>query len=119
MLDEAANWVKFYQMLGLAMRARALVTGDEACLVAIRSGTAKLTILAGDAGPNTTKKYKDKCTFYHVPILQVGSKERLGAMIGKRERAVIVVTQDGFARRLQELAREINGGDGFDKNASV
>jgi ribosomal protein L7Ae-like RNA K-turn-binding protein len=118
-MGDTQTLLAFYQLLGLAMRARALVTGDGTCLIAIRSGQAKLAIIASDASSNTTKKYKDKCLYYKVPLLQLGTKERLGKMLGKPERAVIVVTADGFAKRLHEIAREINGGDGFDENASI
>lgn len=44
------------QMLGLAMRARKLITGEELVVKAIRQGQVKLVILASDASANTRKK---------------------------------------------------------------
>ncbi|UOF89393.1 ribosomal L7Ae/L30e/S12e/Gadd45 family protein [Fodinisporobacter ferrooxydans] len=118
-MNHNSNQQKFFQLLGLAMRARSILTGDGTCLQAIRQGQAKAAILAEDAGPNTFKKYHDKCRSYQVPLVVMGDKDTLGQALGKEQRAVIVVTQDGFANRLLELARENNGGDGFDENASL
>jgi len=44
--------------LGLAMRAGKLVTGDEAVMKAVRSGEAKLVVLARDASENTGKNLR-------------------------------------------------------------
>lgn len=102
---------RLLNMLGLAMRARAVVTGDEACLARVRSGQAKLAILAVDAGPNTKKKYRDKCRTYRVPVVEIGSKAELGRALGKFERAVVVVVNQGFAERILQLSREQIGGE--------
>ena len=52
-------------LLGLAMRARKLATGESA-LKAVQSQQAHLVFIASDASDNTKKKYIDKCTYYHV-----------------------------------------------------
>ena len=52
-------------LLGLAMRARKLATGESA-LKAVQSQQARLVLIATDASDNTKKKYIDKCTYYHV-----------------------------------------------------
>lgn len=91
------NEKKLYSYLGLAMRAGKLATGDGAVLDAIRSGEAKLVILALDASSNTNKKIRDKCGHYAVPLLAFGSRGAIGASIGKEERVVLAVTDAGFA----------------------
>jgi len=93
---------KFYSGLGLATRARKLVTGEETVLKAIRSGEAKLVILAEDASEGTRKKFHDKCTSYGVPILEHGSRESLGASIGKEARVSIAITDEGFVQMLRK-----------------
>ncbi|GIP36855.1 50S ribosomal protein L7ae [Paenibacillus sp. J31TS4] len=93
---------KFFSNLGLALRAGKLVTGDDTVLDAIRSGKAKLAIMATDASDNTTKKFRDKCTSYHVPLMQYGTREELGASVGKAERVIMAVTDDGFAKLLRK-----------------
>jgi ribosomal protein L7Ae-like RNA K-turn-binding protein len=94
---------KFFQALGLAMRARKLTLGEEFVLKAVRSGQAKLVILATDAGKNTTKKMMDKCSTYQIPILQVGTRVELGTAVGKGERVVMAVTDSGFCQMLRGL----------------
>lgn len=70
--------------LGLAMRAGKLVTGDEIVLKAIRSGEAKLVILAGDASANTQKKFRDKCGTYKIPLMIGFDRETLGGVSASR-----------------------------------
>lgn len=93
---------KFSSQLGLAMRAGKLVTGDEGVFKAIRGGEAKLVIMAKDASANTRKKFQDKCHFYGVPLLEIGSKHELGRSIGKEMRVTIGVLDGGFAQMLQK-----------------
>ncbi|MDQ0090580.1 ribosomal protein L7Ae-like RNA K-turn-binding protein [Paenibacillus anaericanus] len=83
--------------LGLAMRAGKVVTGDESVLKAVRSAEAKLVIVAGDASANTHKKFRDKCGTYKVPLIIGFDRERLGASVGKPERIVIGLMDQGFA----------------------
>ena len=47
---------KFLQLLGLAMRAGKVVSGEELVIREIRSGKAQLVILAEDAAKKTRKK---------------------------------------------------------------
>ncbi|WP_409347229.1 YlxQ family RNA-binding protein [Paenibacillus sp. MBLB4367] len=89
---------KVFSNLGLAMRAGKVVTGDESVLDAVRSGEAKLVVVAEDASDNTRKKISDKCSFYEVPLIVYGSRNELGASLGKPERVVMAVTDAGFAK---------------------
>jgi ribosomal protein L7Ae-like RNA K-turn-binding protein len=93
---------KVYSMLGLAMRAGKVAAGDDTVLKAVRSGEAKLVILAEDAAPNAQKKYRDKCSHYQIPLMEYGSRFELGSAIGKVDRVVLAVTDAGFADRIAE-----------------
>ncbi|WP_019003803.1 L7Ae/L30e/S12e/Gadd45 family ribosomal protein [Cohnella laeviribosi] len=88
---------KALSRLGLAMRAGKLVTGEEFVLKAIRSGDAKLVLLAGDASELTRKKVEDKCGSYNVPLLIGYTRYELGGAVGKPERVLFAVTDRGFA----------------------
>lgn len=101
-------------LLGLALRAGGVVTGDEACMTRIRSGKALLTLVAKDVGSNTKKKYYDKCQSYNVPIIEIASKSELGRALGKPERAVVVIVNKGFADRISQLFREHIGGEALE-----
>jgi len=83
--------------VGLALRAGKLVTGDEAVLKAVRDGTARIVLLANDASDNAKKKYRDKCLFYNVPIVEQYQRRELGHSIGKYERVVVAVTDEGLS----------------------
>lgn len=84
------------------MRAGKLAAGEEAVLKAIRSGEAKLLVVASDISEGSLKKYKDKCNTYHVPLMFAGSRSELGGSIGKAERVAIAVCDAGFARLMQQ-----------------
>lgn len=92
------NSNKLLSGLGLAMRAGKLVTGDEGVLDAIRTGKAKLVLLAVDASENTSKKFRDKCLTYQVPLIEYGTREQLGSSVGKAERVIMAVIDPGFAQ---------------------
>ncbi|MCX7568561.1 ribosomal L7Ae/L30e/S12e/Gadd45 family protein [Tumebacillus sp. DT12] len=102
---------QFANMLGLAKRAGALVTGHDACLAQVRAGKAALALVARDTGANAMKKYHDKCKHYKVPLIEVLDKISLGQAVGKPHSAIVVVTESGFAKRIRQLAGENAGGD--------
>jgi len=88
---------KALSRLGLAMRAGKLISGEEVVLKAVRSGEAKLVMLAGDASENTKKKISDKCNSYGIPLLVGFTRFELGSAVGKPERVLFAVTDRGFA----------------------
>jgi len=93
---------KALNMLGLAMRAGKLVTGEEMTIQKIRTQKVKLALVAEDAGENTQKKVKDKSTFYQVPFVNCFHSEEISQAIGK-SRMVIGVLDNGFANKIKEL----------------
>lgn len=90
----------FYSFLGLALRAGKVKTGEETVLKQIRNQSLHLVLIAGDASPNTQKKFKDKTSFYQIPIRITANRERLGQAIGKESRVIIGITDKGFADKL-------------------
>jgi len=94
---------KLLQMLGLAMRARKLISGEDSVIQAVRSGKAKLVLLATDASANTVKKVTDKCRYYAVSCHTVCNRYELGRAIGKEGRVVLAVTDENFADSIRRL----------------
>lgn len=94
---------KIYSFLGLATKAGKLLSGDEACDKAIKSGKAKLIIVAGDASSNTKKKFADMCKYRGVNIRVFGEKDQIGRYTGKEVRSVVAILDWGFAGRLIEM----------------
>ncbi|MDR7076284.1 ribosomal protein L7Ae-like RNA K-turn-binding protein [Neobacillus niacini] len=97
------NTNQWMSLLGLANRARKIISGEELSVKEIRNGKAKLVLLSADASANTTKKITDKCKSYQVPYKLVEDRHLLGQAIGKEARVVVAVLDDGFAKKLMTL----------------
>ncbi|WP_163101543.1 YlxQ family RNA-binding protein [Peribacillus alkalitolerans] len=97
------NQPQWMSLLGLANRARKLISGEELVIKEVRNGKAKLVILSNDASNNTEKKITDKCSYYNVPVVKVEDRTQLGHAIGKDARVVIAVLDEGFANKLRTL----------------
>lgn len=59
--------MEWFPLLGLANRARKVVSGEDLVIKEIRNARAKLVLLTEDASSNTAKKVTDKCNYYKVP----------------------------------------------------
>ena len=94
------QWVS---LLGLANRARKIISGEELSLKEIRNRKAKLVLLSKDASANTVKKITDKCRSYDVPFRMIESREVLGHAIGKEARVVVAILDGGFAKKMLTL----------------
>jgi ribosomal protein L7Ae-like RNA K-turn-binding protein len=97
------NTNQWMSLLGLANRARKIISGEELSVKEIRGGKAKLVLLSADASANTTKKITDKCKSYEVPYKLVEDRHLLGQAIGKEARVVVAVLDNGFAKKLMTL----------------
>ena len=93
---------KIYSMIGLAMKAGKVVSGEFAVEKAIKDGKAFLVIIAEDASENTKKHFTDMCVYRNISYQIWGEKDTLGHMIGKAERASLAVTDQGFATSIQK-----------------
>lgn len=94
------------QLLGLAARARKVISGEELVVKEVRSGKAKLVLLASDAAHNSSKKIQDKCTYYNVEYHVFGDRYDLGHATGKEARVAIAITDNGFAKKMSSLLNE-------------
>ena len=94
---------KFYSLLGLAMRARRLVSGEFSVEKGVKRGEVYLVIIAEDASDNTRKKFINMCDFYNTEILSVGSISLLGRALGKEKRAVLGITDEGFREGIKKI----------------
>lgn len=94
---------QWMSLLGLANRARKIISGEELTVKQIQSGKARLILLSADASANTTKKITDKCNSYEIPYKMVENRHLLGQAIGKEARVVVAVLDDGFAKKMVTL----------------
>lgn len=104
--SEEESWVlnkqKLANLLGLAQRAGKTISGEELVVKSIREQKAQLVFLAQDAGPNLTKKIKDKSQYYQVEVSSLFSTQDLSMAIG-RPRKVLAITDAGFSKKMRSL----------------
>lgn len=94
---------KILGLLGLAMRAGKVVSGEEGVLAGIKSQNLRLVLIAQDASEATKKKFTDKSRYRDIPHRILSEKEVLGHAIGKRTRAVIGISDPNFAKKMLEM----------------
>ena len=98
---------KFLMFLGLCMRSGNVVSGEFACEKAIRAQKARLVLLAADASENTRKKFMDLTKQYQVEVMIIiETKQSLGDALGKAQRSVAAVMDEGFSKKLMEMAKD-------------
>ena len=103
------NSKKLLSLLGLAKRARKVVSGEFSTEKSIKSGKSCLVIISEEASDNTKKMFTNMCTHYKVPICLFGTKEELGHAMGQQLRASLSVEDAGFAKSMAEQMN-MNGG---------
>ena len=95
---------KALSMIGIAMKAGKIVSGGFAVEQGIKSGDAKLVIIAEDASPGTSKKFLNMSHFYEIPALQLGTKESLGKAVGREYRSIAAALDAGLAEAILKQA---------------
>lgn len=102
------NQQKALNLLGLATRARQLVSGTGIVLETLRKNRAALVVLAADASENTKKQFLNKCEYYDTPLIIDFSQTEISSAIGK-ERTVCAFTDNGFARSFKNCVSKKKG----------
>lgn len=102
---------KVLSLVGLATKAGRTAGGEFSTEKAVKEGRAFLVIVSAEGSENTQKKFRDKCAYYHVPLVIYGTKEELGAAMGKEFQASLAVLDEGFSKAIEkELEKERDGG---------
>lgn len=93
---------KILSMVGMAMKAGKVVSGEFSTEKAVKTGKAFLVIVSEAASDNTKKMFRNMCSYYEVPMYVYGTKEDLGHSMGKEFRASLAVTEEGFAKSIEK-----------------
>ena len=103
---------KLLGMIGLAARARKVVSGEFSTEKSVKSGKSRMVIVSEEASARTKKTFCDMCAYYKVPICLFGGKEELGHAMGQEFRASLSVEDAGFAKTMAGLlgTAAVNGG---------
>jgi ribosomal protein L7Ae-like RNA K-turn-binding protein len=94
---------RIYSFMGLAAKAGKLLSGDETCERALKTGKVYLVIVSEDASDNTKKKFKDMCSYRNINYRLFGEKELIGKFTGKSVRSVIAIKDTNFAGHLVKM----------------
>jgi len=83
-----------------------LASGELAAEQALRKGKAKLLILAADASHKTREKFIALSARNRVPVYLMGTRDALGAAIGKAHRAALVIQSKDFAKGMFDILHQ-------------
>ncbi len=95
------DYTKVAGYMGLAVRAGQAVTGEGACVTAIRAGKAAVALLDDSASENARKRFADTCSHHKVPLI-VLPMELLEKATGKPGRMSMVIPPGGLASKVLE-----------------
>lgn len=90
-------------MIGLAYKAKKVISGESLVRNSIRNGKVKAVIITEDASLNTRKRFSHSAHYYDVPYYLYFNKDELSTSIGGKMRSVIGIIDQGFATEIQKL----------------
>ncbi len=79
----------------------------------VKKHKIKLVIVANDMSEKSKSNIKYVCTNNDVSVIELSTIELLSNSIGKKNKAVIGITDINFA---EGIAEKVNGGDCYGKN---
>ena len=94
-------------MIGLAKKAGRCKGGSYQVESCIKRYEAWLIVAACDASLNTKKRLTDMCSYRDIPICFYSTKEQLGRYTGKDEAAAVAILDEGFAKKIEAMIREV------------
>ena len=68
-----------------------------------------MVIIAEDASPSTIEKFKYITEECNTKMILYGQKDELSRAIGKDNKVVFVIMDDGFSNKILELVKESKG----------
>ncbi len=97
------------RFIGLAMRAGKVASGYDVTVSTIANGQARLLMISKDISKNTLGKllHRIEADGTDAPDAYSFSEARkLGDAIGKPDRAILAITDEGFAGKLSTMLEE-------------
>lgn len=96
---------KILNLLGIAQRARMIISGEEIVIKAMQKKQIKLVFVAKDSSDATVDKFQKKCYFYNVELNLDYSFAQLSKAIGK-PRKIIGLKDKGIYDTLKKYKEE-------------
>ena len=91
-------------LLSLCKKAGKIKAGTFQVEESVKKFKSHLVICATDSSDRRKEDVKNMCEFYEVPFIYYGTKEDLGACIGKTENAVLSVEDEKLALSIVKKA---------------
>jgi len=88
-------------LIGFSVRAGQLISGQEACLAAVRTGKAALVLVDAGSSENTQKRFRD-ASQYHQVTLHLMPPEAIARATGK-PRMVVAMPHGALAERARAV----------------
>lgn len=99
---------KVLMLLGLAKRAGKVTAGGEMTLKDGRAGKLFCVVVAGDVSEGSTKKIRNMCEYYEIPLFTYGEKKTLGKALGRDYCAAAGIQDPGFAKEIEKRILQAN-----------
>lgn len=97
------NELKLKNLLGLSQRAKLLVSGNFSVHEALKANRVKMLLVVEDASKRTVEEYKKISAEKNLPMYVVLDKESLGQCLGKGERTVAAILDEGFKKSIEKI----------------
>lgn len=97
---------KLLSLLSICQKAGKIVSGEFAVEKALQDGSALYVIIANDASQNTKKKFENKSFYYKIDYNIYGEREILSHSIGKINRAVFAILDEGFSNKIKQYIQD-------------
>ena len=94
---------KLRGLMGLCVRARQAVFGEDGCMKTIRAGNCGVLLLDSDASQATRDKYRSVCANANTPLAELPAG-LLHEATGKPGMAMAIL-KGGFANQVQQMMK--------------
>ena len=97
---------KLRGLMGLCVRARQAVFGEDGCMMTIRGGNCGVLLLDSGASTATQDKYRGVCANANTPMVEL-PEGLLHEATGKPGVAMAIL-KGGFANQIQQMMKPTN-----------
>ena len=89
--------------VGLAARARQIISGEALCRQALNSGKGHLIVLAEDVSEPIRARFTGLSQGKGVPMVIIGTKDDLGRWVGKSARSALLIRDVHLAEAIRKI----------------
>lgn len=100
---------RIYSIVGLAMKAGKIGFGADMCEEKIKNKKAYLVLLAEDLSEKTKDRFIKLASLYNINIVIFGEIDLLSQSIGKSNKGVFTILDEGFSNKILQMVKELKG----------